>query len=247
MRARYPGVLARILFLIPLVALQTIGAQAQPTGRSDVAGVVVDAQKAPIPSVEVTLKPKGEQSRLAVSDTAGRFKFAGVPAGPVVLTVRRIGFAAKTIDIDVTGGGVVPPIEVSLEAVATEMPSVVVEESRQHLAEFYDRKANSNFAKFFDQKDIKKRNPLYLSEMIRTVAGADVSSAGAGNRILLRGCKPMVWVDGMRAQGAELDEVVRPSDIAGLEVYPSNAGLPAGYQDRNNRMCGAIIVWTRNQ
>jgi len=36
-------------------------------------------------------------------------------------------------------------------------------------------------------------------------------------------------------------------DVAAMEVYPSNAGLPAEYQDRNNRMCGAIIVWTKNQ
>jgi hypothetical protein len=57
----------------------------------------------------------------------------------------------------------------------------------------------------------------------------------------------MVWVDGMRAPGAELDDVARPMDVAGLEVYPSSAGLPPQYQDRNNRMCGAIVVWTRNQ
>jgi hypothetical protein len=51
----------------------------------------------------------------------------------------------------------------------------------------------------------------------------------------------------MRAPGAELDDVARPSDVAGMEIYPSNAGLPPEYQDRNNRMCGAIIVWTKNQ
>jgi hypothetical protein len=57
----------------------------------------------------------------------------------------------------------------------------------------------------------------------------------------------MVWVDGMRAPGAELDDVARPGDIAGMEVYASNAGLPAEYQERNNRMCGAIMIWTKNQ
>ena len=83
--------------------------------------------------------------------------------------------------------------------------------------------------------------------MLRTIAGASLSSDRAGNRILLRNCKPMVWVDGMRAPGAELNDVARPTDVAGLEVYPSSAGLPPQYQDRNNRMCGAIVVWTRNQ
>jgi hypothetical protein len=142
--------------------------------------------------------------------------------------------------------GVAAPVEVELEEIPSDIASVIVESSKQHLEQFYQRKANNSFGKFFERKDIQKRNPIYLSEMVSTVSGASISSTGAGNRILLRGCQPMVWVDGMRAPGAELDDVARPGDIAGMEVYPSNAGLPAEYQDRNNRLCGAIMVWTEN-
>ena len=224
-----------------------LGAQTAAPTRVRFAGIVVDAQKTPLAGAELTLKRDGGNDRVAVSGEDGGFVFADVLTGPAILEARRLGYAAKKIDVRVTVPDASSHFELMLEPVATELSSVVVSESKQHLAEFYDRKANSNFAKFFDQSDIKKRNPLYLSDLLRTVAGATISSNGAGNQILLRGCKPMVWVDGMRAPGAELDEVARPGDIAGLEVYPSNAGLPAGYQDRNNRMCGAIIVWTRNQ
>jgi hypothetical protein len=149
--------------------------------------------------------------------------------------------------MDVPPAGFATTIEVELEEIPSDIASVIVESSKQHLEQFYQRKANNNFAKFFERKDIQRRNPFYLSEMVSTVSGASISSTGAGNRILLRGCQPMVWVDGIRAPGAELDEVARPGDIAGMEVYPSNAGLPPEYQDRNNRMCGAIMVWTKNQ
>lgn len=240
------SVLVGSLLVLPVIPLRTVSAQASAAARTRVTGIVVDAQKAPLPGVEVTLKVNATDARVATSGDDGRFVFSDVPAGPVTLSTRRLGYAAKSIDLRVPNPDS-SQVEVVLDAIPSELASVIVEESKQHLAEFYDRKATSNFAKFFDQKDIKKRNPLYVSDLLRTVAGATVSSAGAGNQILLRGCKPMVWIDGMRAPGAELDEVARPSDIAGLEVYPSNAGLPAGYQDRNNRMCGAIIVWTRNQ
>lgn len=247
MRAGYSGVLAGSLLLLPVLSFRTLVAQTQSTRRSAVDGIVVDKGKAPVPSAELELKRQGEQRRVARSGGDGRFSFPDVLTGPVALTVRRMGYTAKTISIDVPPAGVAAPLEIELEEIPSDIASVIVESSKEHLQEFYERKASNNFAKFFDRKDIERRNPFYLSEMIGTVPGANIASKGAGNRILLRGCQPMVWVDGMRAPGAELDDVARPGDIAGMEVYPSNAGLPPEYQDRNNRMCGAIMVWTKNQ
>ena len=65
----------------------------------------------------------------------------------------------------------------------------------------------------------------------------------------MRGCRdaPMVWLDGARVPGAELDEVIRPDDIAGMEVYASTAGVPAQFLDRTNRGCGTILLWTRHK
>jgi hypothetical protein len=150
------------------------------------------------------------------------------------------------VDVDANTSG--KSFALQMNEVPSEVAEVIVEGSQGHLQEFYEHKANNNFAKFFERKDIVKQNPAYLSELLRSVAGASLSaSPRTGNSISFRNCKPMVWVDGMRAPGAELDDVARPMDVAGLEVYPSSAGLPPQYQDRNNRMCGAIMVWTRNQ
>jgi hypothetical protein len=67
-----------------------------------------------------------------------------------------------------------------------------------------------------------------------------------GMLLRIRGCKPSIWVDGVRAGGAELDEVINVHDLAGIEVYNSQAGLPPQYVDKVNHMCGAtVLVWTR--
>jgi hypothetical protein len=247
MRARCPWMLAGSLLLLPLLSYRTLVAQPQSTGRHTVDGIVVDKGSTPVPSAQLELKRQGEQSRVARSGEDGRFSFPDVQSGPVALTVRRMGYSAKTINIDVPQTGVPASVEVKLDEIPSDIADVIVESSKQHLEEFYQRKSNNSFGKFFEAADIQKRNPFYLSEVVGTVSGARLSSKGAGNRILLRGCQPMVWVDGMRAPGAELDDVARPGDIAGMEVYPSNAGLPAEYQERNNRMCGAIMIWTKNQ
>jgi hypothetical protein len=247
MIARHTGLLAGSLFLLPSIPICTVASQAPATHKYEVDGVVVDQGKAPVPSAEVVLKRPGQQNRLARSGADGRFSFPDVQSGPVALTVRRMGYVAKTINVDMPADGAASEVEVALDEIASDLSSVIVESAKGHLDEFYARKGNNNFAKFFERKDIESHNPMYLSEMMRSIGGATITSKGAGNRILLRGCQPMVWMDGMRAPGAELDDLARPADVAAMEVYPSNAGLPAEYQDRNNRMCGAIIVWTKNQ
>jgi Carboxypeptidase regulatory-like domain len=213
-----------------------------------ITGVVRDEGDTPIADAQLSLSRQGQPARLFRTGADGKYSFANIAPGEVQISVRRLGYRGSSKSVEVTAGSG----ETSLDFQLTELPSdvadVIVEASKGHLQEFYEHKANSTFAKFFEQKDIEKRHPTYLSELLRTVAGASLyASERTGNHVMLRDCKPMVWLDGMRAPGAELDEVARPMDVAGMEVYPSSAGLPPQYQDRNNRMCGAIIVWTRNQ
>ena len=62
-------------------------------------------------------------------------------------------------------------------------------------------------------------------------------------------CFPAVYIDDLLAHtgGAEparLDDLLVPAAIAGIEVYPSTAGLPAKYHAGGAR-CGVIVIWTR--
>ena len=241
-------VVAGSLFLLPIFSLQILGAQAPAPAKYEVAGVVIDEGKTPVPSAELALMRRGEQSRILRSGADGRFSFPDVRPGRLALTVRRMGYKATSIDVDMSSTGLAPPVEVQLEEIASDIDVVIVEGSNGHLREFYEHKATNNFGKFFERKDIERLGRGYVSEVLRTVPGATLAGSElTGNRVLLRGCKPIVWLDGMRVLGAEVDEVARPADIAGMEVYPSWAGLPPQYQDRGSRMCGVILLWTRSQ
>lgn len=248
MRTSDTLVMAASFILLPIAPFPTLSGQTPSPVKYEVTGIVIDEGKTPVAGAQLALMRQGSQESVVRSGADGRFSFSNVRPGQIVLTARRMGYKATLINVDMSAAGVAKPVEVELDEIASEIDSVIVEASKGHLQEFYEHKANNNFAKFFERKDIEKRNPVYLSELLRSVAGAALyASDRSGNRIFLRDCKPMVWVDGMRAPGAELDDVARPIDVAGLEVYPSYAGLPPQYQDRNNRMCGAIVVWTRNQ
>ncbi len=117
------------------------------------------------------------------------------------------------------------------------------------LREYYEHTARrQTFAKFLDQDDIRKRSPMYSSDLFRSVPGISINPSNYnGNTIRIRGCQPMLWVDGQRVPGAELDEVIPPDDIAGIEFYTSMAGVPAQYIERANRACGTIMVWTKKR
>ena len=248
MRARPTLILLGSYLLLSVGSIEAQSTQPQSSRTLTIEGVVRDAGKAPVPSAELSLRRAGQGRLVSRTDNDGKFSFSDLAPGPLSLTVRRLGYRVKSVDLDVTPATATNPIEIQLEEIASDIDAVLVEAGQDRLREFYEHKATNNFGKFFERKDIEKLARQYSSEVLRVVPGARLeASERNGNRVLLRGCKPIVWIDGMRANGAEVDDLARPSDLEGMEVYPSWAGLPAQYQDRDNRMCGVIVLWTRSQ
>jgi hypothetical protein len=113
------------------------------------------------------------------------------------------------------------------------------------LTEFYEHKRRGRFGYFFERPEIERRAPTHLSELLRRLRGVHLTPAGPlGNRVRLRGCRPMVWLNGLRVPEAEVDEVAHPDEVAGLEVYVSMTGMPPRFVDLVGK-CGAVVIWTR--
>jgi len=232
------------LLLSPSLA----AAQDAATKTVTLEGRVVDGAHDPIPSAEVGLALDGAQTVFVRAGTDGKFSFSNVKLGPGKLTVRRMGYRVRTIPIDMVKARAGQPVEIDLESLATEMDTVTVEAMSGRMEEFYYHKANSNFGYFIDEPEIKKRAPRYLSDLFHTIPGARVQvSRRIGNTVTLRGCQPRIWVDGVKTQDTELDEVANVEEVAALEIYPSWAGTPPQYMDRETRACGTIVVWSRRQ
>jgi len=207
--------------------------------------VVRDSVGAPLADVEVAIISGSRMRQFVMTDADGKFVLTGMAAAVVPLRVRRVGYSMQMFDVDAR-----LPTSKSLEIVLTMAPSelqeVTIEGDRGRLHEFYQRKEQrAAFARFLEQSDIRRAGVMHSSEMFRTVPGVVLRTASGGNTLRIRDCQPMVWLDGQRVPGAELDEVIQPTDIAAMEFYPSSAGVPAQYTERANRLCGVIIVWSR--
>ena len=234
-----------------------LSAQGAPSAAADppvtyqVTGVITDAAREPVPQAEVTAVDASAVARGAVTDSRGRFNLGRFPAGPLSLHVRRIGYETRDMQVKVGAGGQPTSVEIVLLAVPTELVGVSVTADPQgRLREFFQRRQErAAFARFLDSDDIRRRGPANASDLFRTVPGVSVKNnpAAGGNAIRIRNCQPMVWLDGQRTPGAELDEVIRPEEIAAIEFYPSSAGTPAQYLEHGNRLCGLILVWTKTQ
>ena len=215
-----------------------------------VSGIVRDGNGNALDNAEVSLLT-GDIIRVVVpSKGDGQFSLGNFSAGKAMLQIRRVGYEQRNVNITVGADQKPTFVEIVLHEIPQKLEEVLVKADEQgRLRQFAEHKAEpNNFGHYFDRSDIRKRNPLYASEMFRTVAGVQLqASSGGGNTVRIRGCRPLLWMDGQRVPGAELDEVARPSDIAGMEFYSSNAGIPPEYMDRENGACGIIVVWSKSQ
>jgi hypothetical protein len=241
--------------LLPAVALLATTLQGQQPVAAEVteptvAGVVKDDAGLPVSDVEVGII-RGERLQQFFTTAAdGKFLLTGVARGVVPLRIRRLGYAMQFLDVD-TRVPSAAALEIVLQTVPGELEEVTIAGNEQvRLHEFYQHKEQrGTFARFLEQREIRRLGPTNPSDLFRSVPGIVISSAstGAGNAIRIRGCQPMVWVDRQRVPGAELDEVIKPEEIAAIEFYPSSAGIPAQYLERGNRLCGLILVWTKTE
>ncbi|HYN83037.1 MAG TPA: carboxypeptidase regulatory-like domain-containing protein [Gemmatimonadaceae bacterium] len=213
----------------------------------DFFGVVTDIDGAPIAGAEVVLQRGRESSETARTTSDGKFSFTEVRGAPVQLRVRCIGYREYSRSFLAASVSTGKPVSIILERAPLILDTVhvaAIEGGR--MREFYERRKIHRSGHFVERKEIDRRNPVYTTDMLRRFPGIAIRpSVRGGNSIRIRGCRPTLWIDGVQAVNAELDELTRPGEIEGVEVYGSSAGIPPQYRDRAGRSCGAVLVWTR--
>jgi len=131
-----------------------------------------------------------------------------------------------------------PSLVLAPKTAPSELEEVVIAGARDEgkLHEFYEHRAQRGaFGTFYVQDEIRKLGPTLPSDLFRTIPGMVVSTGSGGNIMRIRGCQPMVWIDGSRVPGAELDEVIHPSEIAAIELNVGEAqslGVARWYVDQ---------------
>jgi outer membrane receptor for monomeric catechols len=105
---------------------------------------------------------------------------------------------------------------------------------------------------YFTRADILARRASRPSDMLRSTPGVTFvrTRSGQGIRFISsagqrRECVPMIWVDGQRAPGLELDDLP-VNDIEGIELYQGPSTTPMQFsQALSVTTCGTIVVWSR--
>ena len=236
-----------------------------PEGKAfgQVRGTVRDGESGEVlESVQISLPAL---ARTTLSDSHGRFLFRDLPSGSFLMRTEHLGHGSRSDSVSVPPGQVVMvEVELFVEPIELEALSVVVERRPLSLdvTGFYDRlEATSGI--FLTQEEIEAKQPIFTTDVFNSLPGVRVVGTGGLDRaVVLRGgmrgglstsslCGPTVYLDGFPiarggpgSESAFLDRIVRPSEIAGIEVYTSGATAPLQYKGLGSD-CGVIVIWTR--
>jgi hypothetical protein len=161
-----------VALLAPLVFAAATPASAQQPAAV-VTGRITDALAA-ISLSGVTVSVDG--TRLSTTtDTAGRYRLAGVPAGPQVIVAERIGYAPLRSPIVVPAEGSVT-LDLALAKNALQLPGLIV------TADATSRvRGELGTASVIGQEAIKNQNAASLQGVLELVPGTVLQPPGLDN------------------------------------------------------------------
>jgi hypothetical protein len=234
-----------------VVTLLALGGASAPAAGQTVAGQLLDATtRQPIASATMSLLSEKATITSVITDSAGAFVLRAPQPGSFRLHAERIGYrAAETPPLELAADDTLRvEFRLSVEAVALN-PITVIGYSRRptgQLGGFYDR-MRRGFGEFITREQIDAQSAIQTTDLLRRLAGVHLipSRRGTGYIVQLRGgCSPRVFLDGLPIQllGMTIDDLIRPMELEGIEVYRGPGELPAEFA---YGACGAIVLWTR--
>lgn len=226
--------------------------------------VVAETGGAPLRDVTVRLLfLDGRVAAGAVTDSLGAFRFLAPRLGRFLLSAQRLGLApVETPPIEVR---LSEEVEVSLRVAEQAIPlEPLLVQARTPiqlgpLAGYFqraDERLRAGSGLILSRDEIQERQALDVADLLRDMPRVRVVERGGGRLPAIvfvgggRECTPKVFLDGIHqnrggaaGSAAVVDEVVRPHDLEGVEVYRGLSETPGEYYDEGH--CGAILLWTR--
>ncbi len=197
----------------------------------------------------------------------GRFALDDLAPGVHLVRFAQLGYATRTDTIAVQPGRVTNA-RVSLSADPVELDPIEVTVERREIAlqaaGYYNRAAEG-FGEFIDREEIENRRPSEMTDVFSRLPGVEIFADPDNpleKYVVLRGgrqaslvsgpyrrCFPRVVLDGLVInrggdEPAQLDRLLDPAAVAGVEVFPTSSGVPAQYGGVGSS-CGVILIWTR--
>lgn len=247
------GIIVRDLFVGPSTRRQaSVGGRSMSvaSGTARVRGVVRDTLGRPVDNARVVVP--GNEVEVGTM-LGGVFALDQLPSGTWTIEARAVGFQPTRQVIDLVEGQ-----EITTEFRLADVPKTVdtvkvrADLSQRNLAGFEARMRAGMGGYFFDEKKIASRRVQWIADLLRGTPGVTIQpgSNGGKDQVRLRGlggsgdCWPSVYLNGVLAvvDRGIIDDIVRPDDIKGIEVYPGTGTMPLEYRGQTG--CGSIVIWT---
>jgi hypothetical protein len=242
---------AEVIARTPDSAQAHLPEDAMHRGTGRVTGVVHDATNGkPLGGVQLTVHGTGLTT---TANDDGTFMLANLPLGTQTLLVRKVGYVPDEYPIDLLASGPAHA-EPSLVTIRAMLDTVKVVGKRVTSRDpsGFARRFKAGTGRFFDADQIDKIHPFQTSDLFRRVLSVGVVSNGFDKILRMRnamggGCTPTVYVDGFSYRdfsASDLDNMVHPESVAGVEIYDTPGQAPPEYSDAFSN-CGSIVVWTK--
>lgn len=233
-----------------LIAVVTLRLDTLKRGTAIVVGRIVDDKGAPVAHADVDLANSHVK---ATTSDSGTFALRDLPAGSQTIQVRKVGFAATDTSLMLSSKSPVQFV-MTLRTAPVTLTTVNVNARNAALVRVgFEQRRKTGLGHFLTADDVSNRGSIYFSDAMRTVMGVSVRQTRSGRQVIVpsrsasiggRGCVAYL-IDRMpfldRPLGS-IDDVVRPDDIIGVEVYqPSEA--PADLVVSPN--CVSVVIWTK--
>ncbi|OYV66915.1 MAG: hypothetical protein B7Z72_10495, partial [Gemmatimonadetes bacterium 21-71-4] len=138
------------------------------TVRGTIIGTVRDSVGSPIPGARVEVAARFTTR----TDSAGAFALHGLPTGPLILRVRRIGFAPLVSQWDL--GPITLSLDLRLHAFPTVLPAVRVQSRREpydsRLAGFNLRR-KQKLGQYITRADIERGHSYVMTDALQRLPG----------------------------------------------------------------------------
>ena len=219
-------------------------------GTARLTGRVLNASGAPIVGARVQLEGT---TRIAQTRARGEFVLDSLPPGTQTVSVRHLGFAPIEEAVDLTSA---TPTNVTLRMsdFVPVLAAVRVTAARERALDAvgYAHRKRTGMGHYLEGDQINA-NSRYFSDVLRTVPGLRVQTAGQGRQMVTstrstNGCV-MFWIDGtpwQQMEPGDIDDFLKPHELAAVEVY-SPSTTPAEFSGGRGASCTTIVGWTHRR
>jgi hypothetical protein len=242
---RYPGLFSLLL----LAPAPLVGQESEVP--SAVFGRAIDQEsRAAISGVRIAaIDDRGRERGAAISDSIGSYRITLEP-GKYLLRAQRIGYQTaetRSFELDVHTH-LETLLQLSVQAVSIE-PLIIVGSRTMvgRLVPYYERldREGVSRGRFITRAQIDSlsmpgitAHMEYFGVPMQSNRRGEKWPTGTGR------CRMRVFIDDVPAEGFVIDELVRPDNIEGVEIYRSAYEAPPRYSSRLNT-CGVVLIWTR--